>query len=65
MDSYREDLVQTLFKISNNHDYSISSKLIPAIGLSKYLSSPLVSLEKRVEKLANHEWNEPVELKGG
>lgn len=35
---------------------------IPAIGLSKYLSSPLVNLEKRVEKLASHEWNEPVEL---
>ena len=35
---------------------------IPAIGLSKYLSSPLVNLEERVGKLANHEWEEPIEL---
>ncbi|NMB27966.1 MAG: HAMP domain-containing histidine kinase [Tissierellia bacterium] len=65
-DSYREDLVQTLFKkLAIIMTIVFLLSWIPAIGLSKYLSSPLVSLEKRVEKLANHEWNEPVELKRG
>ncbi len=62
-DSYREDLVQTLFKkLALIMTIVFLLSWIPAIGLSKYLSSPLVNLEKRVEKLANNEWNEPVEL---
>ena len=62
-DSYREDLVQTLFKkLALIMTIVFLLSWIPAIGLSKYLSSPLVNLEKRVEKLASHEWNEPVEL---
>ena len=62
-DSYRQDLVQTLFKklvLVMTLVFLLS--WIPAIKLSKYLSNPLVSLEKRVEKLASHDWNEPVEL---
>ncbi len=62
-DSYREDLVQTLFKkliLIMSIVFLLS--WIPAIGLSRYLSSPLVNLEERVEKLANHEWEEAIEL---
>ena len=62
-DSYREDLVKTLFKkLAMLMAMVFLLSWIPAIGLSRYLSSPLVNLEKRVEKLANHEWSEPVEL---
>ncbi|WP_236915291.1 sensor histidine kinase [Clostridium sp. Cult2] len=62
-DSYREDLVQTLFrKLAFIMFLVFIFSWIPAILLSRYLSSPLVSLEKRVEKLANNEWEEPVEL---
>lgn len=62
-DSYREDLVKTLFKkliLIMSIVFLLS--WIPAIWLSKYLSKPLVTLEKRVERLAKHEWNEPVEV---
>lgn len=62
-DSYREDLVQTLFrKLAFIMFLVFIFSWIPAILLARYLSSPLVSLEKRVEKLANNEWEEPVEL---
>ena len=62
-DSYREDLVQTLFKkLVFTMAIVFLLSWIPAIWLSKYLSKPLVALERRVEKLANHDWNEPVEL---
>ena len=62
-DSYREDLVQTLFKkLILIMAIVFLLSWIPAIGLSKYLSSPLVNLEERVGKLANHEWEEPIEL---
>lgn len=62
-DSYREDLVQTLFrKLALIMTLVFLFSWIPAIGLAKYLSNPLVSLEKRVKKLADHEWNEPVQL---
>lgn len=62
-DSYREDLVKTLFKkLVLIMSLSFILSWIPAIGLSRYLSSPLVSLEKRVKKLANHQWDEPIEL---
>ncbi len=62
-DSYREDLVQTLFrKLAFAMFLVFIFSWIPAILLARHLSSPLVSLEKRVEKLANNEWEEPVEL---
>ncbi|MDU5082190.1 two-component sensor histidine kinase [Tissierella sp. P1] len=62
-DSYREDLVQTLFKrLINLMGLVFLFSWIPAILLSRYLSKPLVNLEKKVEKLANNEWNEPIEL---
>lgn len=62
-DSYREDLVQTLFsKLVKVMVIILLFSWVPAILLSRYLSRPLVDLEKRVDKLANNEWNEPVEL---
>lgn len=65
-DSYREDLVQTLFKkLILLMAIVFLLSWIPAIGLSRYLSSPLVNLERRVGKLANHEWDEPIELERG
>lgn len=62
-DSYREDLVKTLFnKLVLIMTIVFLLSWIPAIWLSKYLSKPLVTLEKRVGRLAKHEWNEPVEV---
>jgi len=60
-DSYREDLVETLFKkLALIMTIVFLLSWIPAIWLSRHLSKPLVVLEKRVEKLANHDWNEAV-----
>lgn len=62
-DSYRQDLVQTLFKrLANIMGLVLIFSWIPAIMLSRYLSRPLVDLEKKVNRLANNEWNEPVAL---
>lgn len=62
-DSYRQDLVQTLLrKLLSIMLLVFLFSWIPAILLSRYLSKPLVNLEKRVEKLANREWNEPVDI---
>ena len=62
-DSYRQDMVQNLFKrlaLVTTAVFLLS--WIPAILLAKYLSRPLVSLEKKVNKLANYEWNEPIDV---
>ncbi|MCK9444417.1 MAG: HAMP domain-containing histidine kinase [Tissierellaceae bacterium] len=62
-DSYREDLVQTLFsKLLSMVIIVLLFSWIPALLLSKYLSRPLVDLEKRVERLANNYWNEAIDL---
>lgn len=62
-DSYREDLVQTLFKrlvLIMSLVFLLS--WVPSLGLARYLSNPLVTLEKRVKKLANRDWHEPIQL---
>lgn len=65
-DSYREDMVQNLFKrLALVTTIVFLLSWIPAILLSKYLSSPLVSLEKKVNKLAAYEWNEPISVDRG
>lgn len=62
-DSYRQDMVQSLFKRLLLVMFLVFIlSWIPAILLSKHLSRPLVSLEKRVKKLTNYEWNEPVNV---
>src|SRR5690606_11696213 len=61
--SYRQDLVKTLFKRLALVMFIVSIlSWIPAALLSKYLSNPLVALEKKVKKLANYEWNEPIDV---
>ena len=62
-DSYRQDFVQTLFrKLLLIMSLVFLLSWFPALGLAKYLSNPLVALEKRVKKLANREWQEPILL---
>lgn len=62
-DSYREDLVATLFrKLFVVVLLVLLFSFIPATVLSRYISRPLVDLEKRVEKLSKNNWSEPVNL---
>jgi len=62
-DSYREDLVNTLFKKLATIMASVFIlSWVPSLGLARYLTEPLVTLEKRVGKLTNRDWQEPIEL---
>ena len=62
-DSYREDLVDTLFRRLFVVVFLVLLfSFIPATVLSRYISKPLVDLEKRVEKLSKNNWTEPVSL---
>ncbi len=62
-DSYRDDLVKTLFsKLISILVFILLFSWIPAILLSRYISRPLVDLERRVERLANNDWTQPVGL---
>lgn len=62
-DSYRNDLVYTLFKklISVMLIIFVLSWL-PAFLLAKYLSKPIVDLERKVEKLSNRDWKESMHI---
>ena len=61
LDSYRDDLAFTLFK---QLLFIIAGVIllswIPAIWLAKYLSRPLVSLEKHVKRISKQDWDDPV-----
>ncbi|QNG60480.1 HAMP domain-containing protein [Bacillus sp. PAMC26568] len=62
-DSYRNDLVLTLFKqLVLVLIIVFLFSWIPSIWLAKYLSRPLVSLEKDVKRISNEDWHEPVIL---
>ena len=62
-DSYREDLVQTLLRrLVFIMSLVFILSWLPSLGLAKYLSKPLVTLEMRVKKLANRDWQEPIQL---
>lgn len=62
-DSYRNDLVLTLFKqLVLVMIIVFLFSWIPSIWLAKYLSRPLVSLEKDVKRISNEDWHEPVML---
>ncbi|KEZ51990.1 sensor histidine kinase [Metabacillus indicus] len=62
-DSYRNDLVLTLFKqLVLVMIIVFLFSWIPSIWLAKYLSRPLVSLEKDVKRISNEDWHEPVVL---
>ncbi|MRX72059.1 HAMP domain-containing protein [Bacillus lacus] len=62
-DSYRNDLVFTLFKqllIVMAIVFLLS--WIPSLWLAKYLSRPLVALETHVNRISQQDWHEPVSL---
>ncbi len=60
-DSYRDDLVKTLFnKLVFLTIIILLLSWIPAIFFSKYISNPLVNLEKKVEKLSDRKWDEEI-----
>lgn len=62
-DSYRNDLVHTLFKkLIKVMLLIFVLSWIPALLLAKYLSKPLVDLEKKVEKLSARDWQEPMKI---
>lgn len=62
-DSYREDLVDTLFRRLFVVVFVVLLfSFIPATILSRYISRPLVDLERRVGKLSKNNWTEPVNL---
>jgi two-component system, OmpR family, sensor histidine kinase CssS len=62
-DSYRNDLVLTLFKqLVLVMIIVFLFSWIPSIWLAKYLSRPIVSLEKDVKRISNEDWHEPVVL---
>ncbi|MFC0270859.1 sensor histidine kinase [Metabacillus herbersteinensis] len=62
-DSYRNDLVFTLFKqliVIMLIVFVLS--WIPAIWLARYLSRPLVTLEKHVKNISELDWHKPVNV---
>lgn len=62
-DSYRNDLILTLFKkLIRVMLIILILSWIPALLLAKYLSRPIVELEEKVEKLSNRDWKEPMQL---
>lgn len=62
-DSYREDLVDTLFKrLTIVMAFILIFSWIPSILLSRYISKPIVDLEKKVKHLANNDWDQPVNI---
>lgn len=62
-DSYRNDLVFTLFRqLMIIMAIVFLFSWIPSIWLARYLSKPLVKLEKHVKNISDQEWHEPVEV---
>ncbi len=62
-DSYRREMVRILFQ--RLVLYILPAMLliwIPSLWLAKYLSRPLVSMEKHVKRIAEKDWYEPVRL---
>jgi two-component system, OmpR family, sensor histidine kinase CssS len=61
--SYQTELVQTLFRrIMFIMGLVLIGSWIPSIVLAKYLSRPLVRMEKAVRKIAYRDWHEPIEV---
>lgn len=62
-DSYRDDLVFTLFRrLITILSIIFILSWIPALLLAKFLSKPIVDLEKKVRKLSNRDWQEPMQI---
>lgn len=62
-DSYRDDLVQTLFnRLLLIMGLVFLLSWIPSILLARYLSKPLTMLEGHVKQIANRHWHNPIAL---
>jgi len=62
-DSYLHNLVGTLFRqLSLLMGIVFILSWIPAIILAKYLTRPLVTLEKHVSQIAKQNWGNPVDI---
>lgn len=62
-DSYRQDLVQTLLKrLVVIMGFVFLLSWVPSLLLARYLSNPLVVLEKRVKMLTARDWENPILL---
>ncbi|MEC2076450.1 HAMP domain-containing sensor histidine kinase [Metabacillus fastidiosus] len=62
-DSYRQTLVFTLFRqLMLIMIIVFLLSWIPAIWLAKYLSKPLITLEKHVKNISEQEWHEEINV---
>jgi len=62
-DTYRRDLVGTLFKrLFWGMSLVFMLSWVPAIILARYLTRPLVVLEKHVSQIAKQDWKEPIHI---
>lgn len=62
-DDYREDLANTLSaRLALIMGLVFILSWIPSLGLARYLSNPIVNLEKYVKKLAGRDWHEPIKI---
>lgn len=61
--SYQNQLVQTLFRrLMFIMGLVLIGSWIPSIVLAKYLSRPLVRMERAVRRIAYRDWHEPIEV---
>lgn len=60
-DTYRNSLLKTLLqKLLIITFIAVVISLILALTLAKYITSPLIKLEKNVKKIADKQWNEAI-----
>lgn len=60
--NYRNDLVMTMFgRLAMLMVALIVLSWLPCLGLAKYLTRPLVQMERHVGRLAKRDWHEPLE----
>lgn len=60
--NYRNDLVMTMFgQLALLMVALIVLSWLPCLGLAKYLTRPLVQMERHVGRLARRDWHEPLE----
>ncbi len=65
-DSYLRDMVRTLFRrIMQIMAIALVASWLPALLLARYLTRPLVQMEKHVKRIADRDWHEPFMLDRG
>lgn len=63
-DSYRNDLMYTLYnQLLMVMAVAFLLSWIPSIWFARYLSRPIITLERHVKKIADREWHEPIQIK--